>query len=229
MEFRDTLDFERKIFAKAFDERAFAEQLRRTPREDLIALGTATDPYQPAERRFGITRKMLEAFARIGGFRLGITTKGDLITRDAALLGEVAQRNRLTVSMTVTTMDTVLARHVEPGAPRPDLRIRAVGALSRAGVSTSVLASPVLPGLTDARSSLRRVAAAARAAGAESFAAHPVFLRDSAWRVFVPFRRRCGGLGRSASVAPRCFTRTHVPWPPPWAGSRGRLRPEAHT
>lgn len=197
MEFRDTLDFERRIFAKAFDARAFAEQLRRIDAGDLIALGTATDPYQPAERRFRVTRRMLEVFARLGGFRLGITTKGNLIAQDADLLAEVARRNLLTVSMTVTTTDTALARLIEPGAPRPDLRLRAVRTLSERGVEVSVVASPVLPGLTDSLSSLRRVAAEARANGAASFAAHPVFLRDCAWRVFIPFlERHYPGLAR---------------------------------
>ena len=187
MEFRDGREFETKIFAKAWDERAFRAELRRLDRRESIAMGTATDPYQPAERRFFLSRKMLEAFARERGYRLGITTKSDLISRDAALLGEIAARNALSVTMTITTVDAALARGLEPMAPRPDLRLRAVQSLAEAGIEVSVYSSPVMPGINDSEASLGRVAAAAKAHGAVGFGAHPVFLQPCAQRVFFPY------------------------------------------
>ena len=133
MELRDPEQFERKIFAKSFDAARFRDELRALPLGETVALGTATDPYQPAERRYGVTRKMLEVFAETAGLRLGITTKSDLITRDVGLLKEVARRHYLTVSVTVTTVDRELARALEPMAPRPDLRLAAVRGLADAG------------------------------------------------------------------------------------------------
>ena len=138
MELRDPGQFERKIFAKAFDAARFREELRALPVGETIALGTATDPYQPAERRYGVTRKMLEVFASMAGLHLGITTKSDLIVRDVELLKEVSRRHHLRVSMTVTTVDAELARLLEPMAPRPDLRLAAVRTLAEAGLRVVV-------------------------------------------------------------------------------------------
>ena len=117
MEMRDPDEFERKIYAKSFDPARFREELGKLPLGEKIALGTATDPYQPAERRYGITRKMLEVFAATAGFHLGITTKSDLITRDLDLLQEISRRHYLRISMTVTAVDRELARFVSGNDP----------------------------------------------------------------------------------------------------------------
>jgi DNA repair photolyase len=187
MELRDPLDFERRIFAKAWNARAFRDELSRIDRRESIALGTATDPYQPAERRYRLTRRMLEIFARAEGYILGLTTKSDLAARDAALLAEAGRRHALSVAMTITTVDARLARMLEPMAPRPDLRLQAVETLARAGVRVGVYASPAMPGINDSEASLDAVARAARDAGAVSFGALPVFLSASARAVFLPF------------------------------------------
>jgi len=187
MEFYDGNEFETRIFAKAWDEREFKDELRRLDKGDLIALGTATDPYQPAERRFMLTQKMLTVMARETGRRLGITTKSDLVARDAELLAEIASRNGVRVSMTITTSDAALARALEPMAPRPDLRLQAVRTLSEAGVPVSVTCSPIMPGINDSESSLDRLAAEAKAHGAIGFGGHPLFLQPCAQRVFFPF------------------------------------------
>src|SRR5712692_6353564 len=134
MELRQSEEFESKIFAKQFNPELFAAELRRLPAGESIAIGTATDPYQPAERRYQVTRRMLEVFARMRGLRLGITTKSNLIERDRDLLLEVARGHYLTVAMTITTIDADLARLLEPKAPRPDLRLEAVRRLSAAGL-----------------------------------------------------------------------------------------------
>ncbi|MBI5281137.1 MAG: radical SAM protein [Candidatus Solibacter usitatus] len=187
MEYRESLDFERKIFAKRFDGAAFAKELRAVKPGQWIAIGTATDPYQPAERRYGVTRGVLEVFRRRGGFRLAITTKSDLIARDAELLREVAAGNQVRVSVTVTTTDARLARLLEPLAPRPELRLGALRTLAEGGIETGVLMSPVMPGINDAPGQLEGVAAAAAQAGARHFGAQPVFLRECALAVFLPF------------------------------------------
>src|SRR5256886_3193739 len=106
-------DFEDKIYAKAYPAHLLRQELLRTDRKDPIALGTATDPYQPAERRFRRTRAILEVFARQRGWRLGITPKSDLIVRDIDLLLEIARANILSVHITNTTLDEKLARQLE--------------------------------------------------------------------------------------------------------------------
>src|SRR5271157_3177498 len=126
MEMRDGLDFERKIYVKQQTAWLLRQELKRVKPGEQIAMGTATDPYQPAERRFEVTRGILEEMARHRGLELGIVTKSDLVVRDIDLLREVARQNSLYVSLTVTTVNTRLARILEPRAPRPDLRLQAV-------------------------------------------------------------------------------------------------------
>src|SRR5215472_10109240 len=148
MEF-DATEFENRIHAKVGMGEILRRELRKTDKGEAIALGTATDPYQPAERRFGRTRSILEVFARESGRYLGITTKSDLVMRDLDLLCEIARRNVLGVHITITTLDEKLARLLEPRAPRPELRLQAVEKLSQAGIRTAVFPNPIMPGLTD--------------------------------------------------------------------------------
>lgn len=176
--------FERLIFVKQFRRDLFERELCAVKPGEWIAIGTATDPYQPAERRYGVTRALLEVLARQAGLRVAITTKSDLAERDAALLASLAERNDLRVNFTITTLDARLARRLEPGAPRPDLRLRALRALAQAGVETAVFASPVLPGINDGAGELEALARASREAGAKHFGAQMLFLRDPARRVF---------------------------------------------
>ncbi|MEX2264483.1 MAG: radical SAM protein [Bryobacteraceae bacterium] len=187
MGLEDGRDFEDKIYAKAAVAETLRRELRKIGREEPIAIGTATDPYQPAERRYGKTRAILEVFAGERGRHLSITTKSDLVTRDLPLLVEVARANVLSVNLTVTTMDTDLARMFEPRAPRPDLRIAAVEALAKAGVCVGVFPNPVMPLLTDSDENLNSVAAAAARAGAQYFGGGVLFLMPAAQKVFFPF------------------------------------------
>ena len=187
MEMRDGTEFEQKIYVKQHTAELLRHDLRRVKRGEAIALGTATDPYQPAERRYEITRGILEEFARHRGFELGIVTKSNLVVRDLDLLRAVAVNNALSIHITVTTMDVELARILEPRAPRPDLRIDAVRELSQAGINVGVSASPVLPGITDSPSSLEDVVRAAAAAGARHIFAGPLFLKPCSAAIFLPF------------------------------------------
>ena len=149
MGMEDGREFESRIYAKAAAPEILRRELRRIDRNEAIAIGTATDPYQPAERRFGKTRALLEVFAADKGWRLSITTKSDLVKRDLQLLREVARRNVLSINITVTTLNRRLARMMEPGAPRPDLRLEAVRALAEGGLCTGVFPNPILPMITD--------------------------------------------------------------------------------
>jgi len=187
MELRDPELFERKIYAKQFKAIAFRAELRRLKSGDTVWIGTATDPYQPAERRFNVTRQMLEAFAGERGLDIGVTTKSDLVARDTAILARIARKNRLRVHLTITTLDERLARLLEPLAPRPALRLEAVRALSQAGIPVGVLAHPVMPLINDSEASLDRVCEAAARNGAMSFSAAPLFLKPCAQKVFLPF------------------------------------------
>jgi DNA repair photolyase len=187
MEMRDGLDFERKIYVKKHSGWLLRQELKQVRAGQSIAIGTATDPYQPAERKFGITRTVMEEFARHEGLSLGLVTKSDLIVRDLDLLRAIAARNRLRIHITITTTNTNLARILEPRAPRPDLRFRAVKKLVDAGISTSVNCAPILPGITDFPKDLERVVCAAAAAGAMSVAAIPLFLKPCSAKIFIPF------------------------------------------
>lgn len=187
MEMRDGLDFERKIYVKKHSAWLLRQELKQVRVGQSIAIGTATDPYQPAERKFGITRAVMEEFARHEGLSLGLVTKSDLIVRDLDLLQQISASNRLSIHITITTTKTDLARILEPRAPRPDLRFSAVKKLVAAGISTSVNCAPVLPGITDSPKDLKSVVRAAAAAGARSVAAIPLFLKPCSAKVFMPF------------------------------------------
>jgi DNA repair photolyase len=187
LERRDSLAFETEIYAKDWNAPAFRRELAALKPSDVIGIGTATDPYQPAERRFGLTRQVLDEMRYLKGMSIFITTKSDLVSRDVDVLRTLAERNDVHVTMTVTTMDRKLARLTEPYAPRPDLRIEAVARLAEAGIAVGVIANPVLPLITDSEENLESVAKAAKQAGADQFGANVLFLMPAAQRVFFPF------------------------------------------
>jgi DNA repair photolyase len=187
MELRDGIEFEQKIFVKQHAAELLRRELKKVKRGEEIAIGTATDPYQPAERRFEVTRAILEELARHSGLEIGIVTKSNLITRDAEILRRVAENNRIFVNVTVTTMDVELARKLEPRAPRPDLRLEAVRQLNLAGVDAGVICAPVLPEITDHPRDLEALVKAASEAGAKYIFANPLFLKPCSAAVFLPF------------------------------------------
>lgn len=158
------LDFETRLFSKP-DAAVLLERELSAPgyRPRTIALGTATDPYQPIERTHGITRAVLEVLAR---FRhpVGIVTKSNLILRDRDLLAEMAAQNLVKVAISVTTLDPDLARRMEPRAPHPRKRLEAIHALSEAGVPVMAIAAPIIPSLNDHE--IEAILEAARIAGA---------------------------------------------------------------
>jgi DNA repair photolyase len=189
MELRDPLAFERIIFLKQNAAWLLEQELRKIDPADEIALGTATDPYQPIERRARITRSLLEVFARRRGYRLGIVTKSRLIERDIDLLTEIAKHNKLVLHITITTPNTELARLLEPRAPRPDLRFQAVKRLREAGLRTGILCCPLLPGITDTQEALNEMARRAAEVGASFLAANPLFLKPCSRPTYLSFVR----------------------------------------
>jgi DNA repair photolyase len=182
-------DFETKIFVKKDAPRALRRQLRRRDlRGQAIAIGTATDPYQPAEHHYGITRSLLEVFREVEGLKLEITTKSPLIARDLDLLAELDQRHVVSVNMTITTVDPTLARRIEQHAPDPRARIRTVEKLAQEGIATTIFCMPLMPGINDGEASLRPLMEAARDAGAVDVGAAPLFLRGNSTRSrFLPW------------------------------------------
>ncbi len=185
--------FEKQIFVKENAAWLLEQDLRALARQgrldEEIALGTATDPWQPIERRTGVTRSLLEVMAKREGLRLGIVTKSTLIERDIDLLQEIAARSTLVVHVTVTTPDAELARKLEPRAPRPDLRLRTVQRLREAGLRVGVLNSPLLPGITDGPTEIDRMAQLSARHGATFFAAMPLFLKACSRPTYFEFVR----------------------------------------
>src|SRR5207249_6761057 len=142
------LDFETRIFYKPQAAALLKAELRKKGYQCRpIALGSNTDPYQPAERRLGITRAILEV---LRDFRHPVTivTKGALIQRDLDILAEMAQQNLAVVTVSVTTLDRDLARVMEPRAATPERRLETIAALAAAGVPPGVVAAPMIPSLT---------------------------------------------------------------------------------
>jgi DNA repair photolyase len=187
MELRDSAEFEDKIYAKSNLQPILHRELKKIDGSKGISIGTATDPYQPAERRFERTRSILEVFAKQIGVRLSITTKSDLVKRDIDLLQVIGKRNQVSVNMTITTLDVSLARALEPRAPRPELRLKAVRALADAGIAVGVFPNPIMPLITDQEPRLDRLAKAARDHGATYFGGGVLFLMPCSRRVFFPF------------------------------------------
>jgi DNA repair photolyase len=187
MEMRDGADFERKIYVKQEAAWLLRQELKKVKRGESISIGTATDPYQPAEKRFEVTRGILEELALHHGLEIGIVTKSDLVGRDVDLLKRVAEHNSLFVNLTVTTLNVKLARILEPRAPRPDLRMNTVRELCAAGINAGVICAPVLPGITDSPASLDAVVRATKEAGGKYIYANPLFLKPCSASVFLPF------------------------------------------
>jgi DNA repair photolyase len=181
-------DFEKKIYAKKDAGAIVARDLQnRRIQGEHIAIGTATDPYQPAEREFGATRAILERMAERDGMSISITTKSNQVVRDLDLLRKIAERSSIMVNFSISTLRTRLARMLEPRAPRPDLRMEALKKLCEAGIPAGVLAMPLIPGITDGAADLEALAKAASEAGAQWFASNVLFLMPTALKQFMPF------------------------------------------
>ena len=169
------LAFEKQILVKT----TAAAVLQRTlfPAKlagSSLVIGTATDPYQPAERRFRLTRSILEALRGWRGLTLGIITKSPLVLRDLPVLQQLAQRHDLSVNISLSSTDAALLRRIEARSPAPHARLRALKGLNDGGIYAGLLVAPILPCLTDSRESLAALFEAARKAGARYVAGFPL-------------------------------------------------------
>jgi len=183
--------FERRILVKT----GVAEVLARTldPArlgEQSLVIGTATDPYQPAERRFGLTRRILEVLLRYRGLAIGVITKSPLVTRDLDVLQRLAERHEVSVNISLATLDRRLARRLELRSPAPAARIRALGRLTAAGIHAGLLVAPIVPGVTDDRAGLGRLMGAAKEAGARYVVGSALRLGPAARHRFLPVLAR---------------------------------------
>jgi DNA repair photolyase len=161
-----------------------AELLRTGPRDEGVAIGAATDPYQPAEGRYRLTRACIEVLGRAGQ-PFSIITRGPLIVRDVDVLVEAARRTDVSVTFSVPTVDDDVWRTTEPGTAPPRQRLRALRELVSAGIRTGVGMAPILPGLSDHPSQLARVVEAAREAGACGVWANLLYLRPGTREHFL--------------------------------------------
>ncbi|MGA3351900.1 MAG: radical SAM protein [Acidimicrobiales bacterium] len=170
-------DFERKIVVKVNAVERLRAELRSPKwRGDHIAMGTNTDPYQKAEGKYHLTQGIVRVLAEAGN-SFSILTKSTLVLRDISLLSEAATRTRVSLALSIGTLDREVWRLTEPGTPPPDKRLEAVTKLNEAGVRCGVLIAPVLPGLSDSEEQLRAVTKACLEAGAVSITPVALHLR----------------------------------------------------
>ena len=186
------LAFERRIMVKreapALVRRALARAgtLEALHRERVV-IGTATDPYQPAERRFRVTRGVLEVLAEQTNIGVTIITKSPLVTRDVDLLLRIHERSRLSVHVSLITVDRELARRLEPRAPTPEARLRAISRLREHDIEVGVNCMPVLPGITDAPAMIEELVQSVKAVDASYIGACALRLQSTARDRYLPF------------------------------------------
>jgi DNA repair photolyase len=155
-----------------------------------LVIGTATDPYQPAERRFLLTRRLLEALLRHRGLSLGLITKSPLVTRDLDLFTRLAERHELSINISLASVDAALLRRLEARSPAPHARLRALSRLTGAGLNAGLLIAPIIPGVTDGWAALAALMEAAREAGARYVAGAALRLGPAARAGFLPVLAR---------------------------------------
>ena len=179
--------FERTIFVKAGAPAVLASTLKPSALyERPIAIGTATDPYQPAEKRYRVTRGILEVLARYPGITLSIVTKSPLIVRDLDLLRAIDSHSRLTVMVSLITLERGVLKVFDPRAPSAAERLKSVESLSREGLEAGIHCAPILPGLTDDARTIEALCLAARDHGARFFGAGVLFLTSTIRARFWP-------------------------------------------
>jgi DNA repair photolyase len=188
------LAFERRVFVKENAAAVLRKTLRHGSdrhlalvRGETMVIGTATDPYQPAERRFRITRSILEVLAEHPGLSVVIITKSPLITRDIDVLSRLMRHSQLSVHISLITIDRELARRLEPRAPTPEARVRGVARLREAGIEVGINVMPVLPGITDNPAALEQLVRRVAGAGASYVNACALRLQSAARQRYLPF------------------------------------------
>ena len=170
--------FHSLVYVKKGGEEETARRLRRREDRRALALGTATDPYQPAEVESRVTRRFLELVARFRNVRLGIVTKGAIILRDLDVLQTIHRRSHLWIRVSLVSPHADLVRKLDPWAPAPAVRIEMLRRLREAGLHAGLGLSPVLPALTDDEPSIDRLLGEVAAVGVRSMFMNILFLRS---------------------------------------------------
>jgi DNA repair photolyase len=188
------LAFERRIFVKQNAADVLRKVLRHGSERhlsllkgDTIVIGTATDPFQPAERRFRITRSVLEVLAEHAGLSICIITKSPLVTRDIDVLRRIARNSKLSIHLSLISLDRELARRLEPRAPTPEARLRALARLRDSDIETGINVMPVLPAITDHPAALEALVQAVATRGASYVNSCSLRLRSTARARYLPF------------------------------------------
>ena len=182
-------DFEQRVFAKVNAPEVLRQELRRPKwKRESIAIGTASDPYEPAESQYKLTRRILQVLKEFHN-PASITTKGVLVRRDVDVLLELAQVAEVRVTFSIGSIDEGVWKLTEPGAPNPIARLEAMQYLVESGVKAGVMMAPLLPGISDSEESINSVARAAAAHKAQYLGANVLFLKPGSKEWFMPMLR----------------------------------------
>ena len=182
-------DFDQRVFAKVNAPQVLRQELSRPKwRGESIAIGTASDPYEPAEAQYCLTRGILHVLAEFQN-PVSITTKGVLVQRDVDILTQLSRVADVKVAFSICSVDEEIWRKIEPGTPKPMARMEAMQYLVENGVPAGVMMAPLLPGLTDGAESIDRVVQAAAEHGAQFVSANVLFLKPGSKEWFMPLIR----------------------------------------
>ena len=183
------MDFDQRVFAKVNAPEVLRQELRRPKwRRETIAIGTASDPYEPAEAQYRLTRRILQVLAEFQN-PVSITTKGVLVKRDADVLRQLSQVADVKVAFSIGSLDEAIWRQIEPGTPKPMARMEAMQYLVENGVPAGVMMAPLLPGISDGAESIDQVVQAAADHGAQFVSANVLFLKPGSKEWFMPLIR----------------------------------------
>ena len=182
-------DFEQRVFAKVNAPEVLRQELRRPKwQREPIAIGTATDPYEPAESQYKLTRRILKVLREFEN-PVSITTKGVLVRRDVDVLQELSKVAEVRVTFSVGSIDEGVWKLMEPGAPNPLARLEAMQFLVESGITAGVMMAPLLPGISDSSENIDAVASAASAHKAQYLGANVLFLKPGSKEWFMPMLR----------------------------------------
>jgi len=203
-------DFSKTISVKVNAPEALHHDLSRPSwRYDPVAVGTATDPYQPIEGKYRLTRRCLQVFVSKRN-PISLVTKGTMVVRDQDLLLELTRQAGCTICFSIITMDKGLSSRLEPGTPPPIKRLQAVEKLVTAGVNVGVLLAPVIPGITDSPENLQEVVRASAAHGARFLGSSILYLKEGTKEHFLSFLDQ--DFPRLAQPYKRLYPGAFAPW-----------------
>ncbi len=202
-------EFEQRVFAKVNAPEVLRQELARPKWQgEAIAIGTASDPYEPAESQYKLTRRILEVLLEFQN-PVSITTKGVLVRRDVDVLRELSHVADAQVVFSVGSIDDQTWKLTEPGAPRPLARLEAMQYLVENGVNAGVILAPLLPGISDSSESIHAVVSAAASHRAQFLAANVLFLKPGSKEWFMPMLREA--YPRLVPAYEKLYRKTYAP------------------